>query len=250
MSVLEPSASPSSTRVPTAPEVSIIVATFNEEASIEECLRRIFAVYPTGAEVLVVDGGHDRTGEITKGLEGEFAALQYIRNENDRGKGHATKTGIANARGKMMAEIDADLQFHPEELPKLFAPLREGTADVALGSRFASASTRNAGSTNPLRSFGNFTTSLYASILFFHRMTDVLAGMMAWTRDVSDSIGPIRDNYSYEVEIPVKALKKGFRVIDVPIVTEARQGGCSNVNVVRDGLTILRDITLFRLGLR
>jgi dolichol-phosphate mannosyltransferase len=237
-------------RTPQTPDVSIIVATFNEEVSIETCIRRIFATLPWGCEVLVVDGGHDRTGEITKNLEREFPSLRYIRNENDRGKGHATKVGIAHARGKLMAEIDADLQFHPEELPKLFAPIRAGTADVALGSRFTSASTRHAGSTNPLRSFGNFTTSLYASVLFFHRMTDVLAGMMAWTRDVSDAIGPISDNYSYEVEIPVKALKKGFKVVDVPIITEARQGGCSNVNVVRDGLTILRDITLFRLGLR
>ncbi|MFN0196567.1 MAG: glycosyltransferase family 2 protein [Planctomycetaceae bacterium] len=232
------------------PDISVIVATFNEQASIETCVRRIFSTFPTGCEVLVVDGGGDNTGQIVKGLEKEFTGLRYIRNENDRGKGHATKVGIANARAKLMAEIDADLQFHPEELPLLFAPLREGKADVALGSRFAKGSSRRSGSTNSLRTFGNFTTSLYASILFCHRMTDVLAGMMAWTREVSDAIGELRDNYSYEVEIPVKALKKGFRVVDVPVITEARQGGCSNVNVVRDGLIILRDITLFRLGLR
>jgi dolichol-phosphate mannosyltransferase len=231
-------------------ERSIIVATFNEQETIEPCLRRIFAVFPTGCEVLVVDGGSDETGAVTRRLCGEFPGLRYVRNENDRGKGHATRVGIDAARGALMAEIDADLQFLPEELPRLFAPLQEGKADVALGTRFAAGSVREPGSTTPLRTFGNFTTSLYASLLFGQRMTDVLAGMTAWTRGTIEAIGPICDNYSYEVEIPVKALKHGLRVVDVPITTLARQGGQSNVHVVMDGLAILRDITLFRCGWR
>lgn len=233
-----------------APQYSIIVATFNEEETIERCIRRIFAVYPSECEVLVVDGGSDRTGEITKALCGEYPGLRYIRNENDRGKGHATQVGIAAARGDILAEIDADLQFLPEELPRILEPIRDGQADVVLGSRFAAGSQRLTGSTTWLRTFGNFTTSLYASILFFHRMTDVLAGMMAWSRKTIETIRLRSDNYSYEVEIPVKALKKGLRVIDVAVTTDARQGGVSCVNVVVDGLTLLFDITRFRLGLK
>jgi dolichol-phosphate hexosyltransferase len=148
-----------------------------------------------------------------------------------------------------MAEIDADLQFMPEELPRLFDPIKAGVADVVLGSRFATEAVRLPGSTPPLRTFGNKTTSLYASILFCHRMTDVLAGMMAWSRRTIETIDLRSDNYSYEVELPVKAIRKGLRVIDVPVTTDARQGGQSNVSVVLDGLTILFDITRFRLGL-
>lgn len=230
------------------PELSILVATFNEELSIEECVRRILAVYPERCEVLVIDGGSDRTGEIVTRLCDEFPRLRYLRNENDRGKGHATKVGIAAARGEFMAEIDADLQFYPEELPLLFSPLIEGRADVALGSRFTRGSRQNYSSA--LRTFGNYVTSLYASILYLHRMTDVLAGMTAWNRRTVDAIHLISDNYSYEVEIPVKALAKGLRVVDVPVTTEPRRTGNSNVNVVRHGLQILRDITLFRLGIK
>jgi glycosyltransferase involved in cell wall biosynthesis len=231
------------------PIFSVIVATFNEEQTIEECVRRIFAVYPDDCEVLVVDGGTDRTGEIVRGLTLEFSGLHYVRNENDRGKGHATKTGIQAARGQIMVEIDADLQFLPEELPCLVAPLICGSADVALGSRFAAGSVRRPGSTPPLRTFGNKTTSLYASLLFCHRMTDVLAGMMAWTRRTTETIRLKSDNYSYEVELPVKALRQGLRVVDVPVTTDSRQGGQSNVSVVADGIVILYDITRFRLGL-
>jgi glycosyltransferase involved in cell wall biosynthesis len=232
-----------------SPTLSVIVATFNEEKTIAECVRRILAVFPDDCEVLVVDGGTDRTGEIVSALTAEFSGLRYVRNENDRGKGHATKTGIQAARGQIMVEIDADLQFLPEELPILIDPLKSGIADVALGSRFAKGSVRRPGSTPPLRTFGNKTTSLYASLLFCHRMTDVLAGMMAWTRRTIETIDLRSDNYSYEVEIPVKALRQGLRVVDVPVTTDSRQGGQSNVSVVVDGITILYDITRFRLGL-
>lgn len=232
------------------PTISVIVATFNEEATIERCVRRILEVYPTGCEVLVVDGGSDRTGEIVTKLCSELPGLRYIRNENDRGKGHATKVGIAAARAGIMVEIDADLQFLPEEIPRLVEPILAGRADVVLGSRFMNGSQRLPGSTTWLRTFGNKTTSMYASVLFFQRMTDVLAGMMAWSRRTIDTINMRSDNYSYEVEIPVKALRQNLKVIDVAVTTDARQGGVSCVNVVVDGITLLFDITRFRLGLK
>lgn len=231
-----------------APGISILIAARNEEESIEACVRRIFAVYPTECEVLVIDGGDDRTGEIVQSLAREFPSLRYVRNENDRGKGHATRTGIAAARTDVMAEIDADLQFLPEELPRLLAPILEGRADVSLGSRFMNGSAHNYRS--QIRSLGNHISSLYASILFRHRMTDVLAGMTAWTREAIDAVNLSSDNYSYAVEIPAKALKQGFRVVDVPVTTEPRRAGVSKVQVARHGLAILRDTTLFRLGIR
>jgi dolichol-phosphate hexosyltransferase len=230
------------------PELSVLVATFNEQESIAECLRRIFAVYPQNCEVLVIDGGTDRTGEIVRGLCGTYDGLRYVRNEDDRGKGHATRAGIGHARADVMMEIDADLQFLPEELPRLVAPILENRADVCLGSRFASESTHNYRSF--VRSMGNGIVSLYASLLYGHRMTDVLAGMTAWHRRVMDAIELVSDNHSYAVEIPVRALQRGFQVVDVPVTTEPRRAGQSKVNVVRHGLEILRDTTLFRLGLK
>ena len=67
-------------------QLSVIVAAFNEEETIERCVRRIFAVYPEGCELLVVDGGSDRTERVVQDLTGEFLSLRYIHNENDRGK--------------------------------------------------------------------------------------------------------------------------------------------------------------------
>jgi len=232
------------------PELTILVATLNEEATIEECLRRIFAVYPDRTEVIVVDGGPDQTGVIVTGLCEEFPALRYIRNENDRGKGHAMRVGIDAAQAEIMAQIDADLQFMPEELPLIVDPIRQGAADVTLGSRFAKGSNCRPGSAPVVRTFGNYVTSLYSSLLFLQRMTDVLAGMKAWTRDAIETINVQCDNCSYDAEIPVKAVRRGLRVVDIPITTDVRQGGESCVNVVTGGFEILRDLTCFRFGLK
>jgi glycosyltransferase involved in cell wall biosynthesis len=229
------------------PQLTVIVAARNEQETIESCIRRTLAVYPQGCELLIVDGGSDGTQKVVEKLAREFPSVRYIRNLNDRGKGHAIRTGIKAARAPVMAQIDADLQFLPEELPQLVAPILEGRADVVLGSRFASDSVRRPGSTPLFRRLGNKFASAYASLLFGQRMTDVQAGMKAWTRMAAELIQFVSDNYSYEVEIPVKALQKGLRVVDVPITTDARQGGRTNVNVVFDGLALLRDITRFRL---
>ncbi len=234
----------------TLPRRTILVTTFNEEGSIEACVRRILAVYPLDAEVLVVDGGFDRTGEIVRQLAAEFPAVRYIRNENDRGKGHAMQTGLTAAQGEWIAQIDADLQFLPEELPRLFAPLETGAADVVLGSRFLPESICLPGSTPWLRTFGNHITSGLASWLVWHRMSDILAGMKAWTRDANKKI-PLRCLHcSYDAEIAIKAVLQGLRVVDVPVTTDARKAGESQIHVARDGLVILRDVILFRLGWR
>lgn len=227
-------------------ELTVIVTTLNEEATIERCLRRILAVFPEGAEILVVDGGHDGTGRIVQEVAQSCPAVQYLPNPNDRGKGHAMHVGLAAARGQLIAQIDADLQFLPEELPLILEPLRQDQADVVLGSRFASGAKRLPGSTPAVRTFGNWVTSHYASVLFGCRMTDVLAGMKAWKRIVTERVRLTAENCSYDAELPVKAVRAGFRVIDVPITTDARQGGVSAIHVIRDGARILRDLTRFR----
>lgn len=242
---VQPNEPPSSTP-PAEPELTVIVTTLNEEATIERCLRRILAVFPEQTEILVVDGGHDDTGRLVLELAQSYPAIHYIPNPNDRGKGHAMHVGLAAARGKFIAQIDADLQFLPEELPLLLAPLRQDQADVVLGSRFAAGAKRLPGSTPAIRTFGNWVTSGYASLLFGCRMSDVLAGMKAWKRIVTEQVRLVAENCSYDAELPVKAVRAGFRVLDIPITTDARQGGVSAIHVVRDGARILRDLTRFR----
>lgn len=233
-----------------APRYSIIVATLNEAATIEPCLHRILAVYPDECEILVVNGGTDATGTIVDAFARSCPAVRHIPNPDDRGKGQAVRRGVALARGQIHAQIDADLQFLPEELPRVIEPLRRGEADVALGSRFLGRPTRWEGGTPALRTIGNKAISAYASLLVGQRLTDVQAGLKAWTAAAIHRIDLQSDNYSYEVEIAAKAVLRGLRVIDVPIATEARHAGRSKVRLLPAGLSLVRDIALFRLGWR
>lgn len=84
------------------PTVSILVSCRNEEANIERCIREVARVLPE-AEILIIDGGWDRTFEIAESLREEFPGVRPIKNIGDRGKGHAIKTGIAQASAPVMA---------------------------------------------------------------------------------------------------------------------------------------------------
>jgi dolichol-phosphate mannosyltransferase len=150
-----------------------------------------------------------------------------------------------------MAQIDADLQFLPEELPRLVAPIVEGRADVVLGSRFVRGSRRFPGGVPPLRTLGNRIVSAWASLLFLHLMTDILAGIKAWSRPAIDMIQPRLDGFSYEIEIPVRALRHGLRVVDVPVTTVVRRGGRSHVSrVAVEGARMLWTTAALRAGRR
>lgn len=229
-------------------EASILVAARDEEATIEACVRGVVAVATGPWEVLVVDGGTDRTGEVVRALARELDGIRHVRNDGDRGKGHAIRRGILEARADVMAQFDADLQFHPEDLPRVLEPIRSGVADVVLGSRFLDGSVREPGSTPLVRRLGNHAVSAYASLVARRRLTDVQAGIKAWTREAAERIDLQSDNYSYEAEIPVKAVRRGLRVIEVPVTTRARLAGRSKVHVARAGLALFRDITRFAMA--
>lgn len=236
---------PQSAPAPTAPEVSILIATFNEQANIAACVTQVAEVLGPQAEILVIDGGTDDTrGEVAR-LSARFSGVRYIDNHPDFGKGHAIRIGIAHARGRFHAQIDADLQFSPADLPALLAPLRAGTADVVLGSRFRPASGRDTRAA-AIRTGGNHIVSAWASLLFGKRLTDVLAGIKAWTAPAAQTIALRSNHYSYEIEIPARALRTGLRVTEVPVRTRARDAGVSKVSVVRVGLRALADTLRFR----
>ncbi|HOI10118.1 MAG TPA: glycosyltransferase family 2 protein, partial [Myxococcota bacterium] len=141
------------------PGISVIVAALNEAGTIEACVRRIRAVYPDDGEVLVVAGGTDATADRVDAMAAADPRVRCIRNPDDRGKGHAIRVGIAHAAAPIHAQIDADLQFLPEELPRLADPIRRGEADVVLGTRFAPGATRLPGSTPVVRTLGNKAVS-------------------------------------------------------------------------------------------
>lgn len=205
-------------------ETSIIVAARNEEASIEACLSALVAALPD-AEIVVVNGGTDRTFAIACRLAEQWPQIKPVKNEPDLGKGHAIQKGIAVASGRIMAQFDADLQFFAGDLTRLLAPIQAGKSDLTLGSRFVPNSDRSAYQPVFLRDVGNRLLSLYISLLIGRRVTDVTAGIKAWTRAAIGQID-FRDlRYSYEAEIVVRAARLGLRFEEVAVRYAGRTAG-------------------------
>lgn len=227
------------------PAISILIPTFNEEALIAECLAQVTGAMGDGIEVLVIDGGRDGTAAEVQRVAATRPAVRLVSNHPDRGKGHAIRTGIALARGRWQAQFDADLQFAAADLPALLEPLRNGTADVVLGSRFLPGSGRDV-EASWSRSLGNRTVSAWVSLLFGRRFTDVMAGIKAWSAEAATRMDLRSDDYSYELEIPARACRLGLRIVEVPVTTRARSGGVSKVRVVSAGLRALAAAARFR----
>jgi glycosyltransferase involved in cell wall biosynthesis len=226
--------------------LSIIVPCRNEASNIARCLERLVTAVPD-AEILVVDGGSDETAGIVRGFALRYPSVKYIGNRGDRGKGHAIRVGIGESRRAVIVQIDADLQFKPEEIPQLVEPILKNEADVVLGSRFSAGSRRQRGSSQAVRHLGNLFFSGYVSFLCRRRMRDVLAGFKAWRREVTASFPLKSDTFSYETEIPLKAVRHGWRVVDVPVTYYPRVAGSSSVSILKTGFRILLDSLRFRL---
>jgi len=238
-------------------KVSIIVACLFEEDTIRECLDRITKAMPN-AEVLVIHGGTDRTCEIAAEMARTNANIVAVRNENDRGKGHAIQVGIARARNDIMCQFDADLQFAPEDLPALFAPVVSGEADLSIGSRFMPESDDSNYHFSFFRVVGNWVVNGWVSLMCGRRITDVTTGSKAWTRDAIKRIDFKDVRFVYEVEIPMKAVRRGLCVAQVPVSYHNRQGGVSGhgtgwkefKSIIRTGFKILWTATRIRFSSR
>ena len=169
------------------PALSVIISCFNEEESIGECLRRTVQAVPD-AEILVIHGGRDRTADIAEEMARTNPNITVIRNLDDRGKGHAIKVGIARSSADVMVQFDADLQFMPEEIPKVVRPIVAGEADFSFGARFMEESDVERYDFSFFRVMGNRIVNRYINLLTRQRFCDITTGFKAWTRDAIASV--------------------------------------------------------------
>ncbi len=219
------------------PEINVIIASFNEEKNIKETIERVYKTVPN-CELIIVEGGNDRTIEFAQGEKKKHPNIIIIHNNNDKGKGHGIRIGIKEATKPIMAQVDADSQFPPEELPQLIQPILENKADIVFASRFINGSTIEKGSLTRMRRVANYVVSGFTSLLCGTKLTDVNAGFKAWKSDVIRDLHIQCNHFGYEPEIAILAAKKGYRILEVPVNYKGRQRGISNVKLLRDGIII------------
>ncbi len=231
----------------TGEDTSIIVAAYNEERNIGDTVKRIRNTLPDAEIVVVDDGSKDSTAQVVKSLN--MKNVRVIRYTPNKGKGNAIRVGINAGKGKIQAQVDADSQFPPEELPGLIRPIINGEADIVFCSRFCKGATVEKGSLTRTRKLANFVVSGFTSILSGMRLTDVNAGFKAWKKKALQDIDIECAHFGYEPEIAVMAGKKHYKIMEVPVNYKGRKEGTTSVKLIRDGIIIpsyLIKIRLFR----
>lgn len=222
--------------------LSVVIPVYNEVQTIEDVVRRVRAAPYRKEIVLVDDGSTDGTRELVQRLEGED--LTRCFHAENRGKGAAVRTGFAAARGDVVVIQDADLEYDPKDLPALLAPILDGRADAAYGSRFL-------GGPHRVHLFwhyaGNKFLTLFSNALTNLNLTDMETGYKAFRRDLLVNL-PLRSKrFGIEPELTAKLARRRCRVYEVPISYSGRDYAEGKKIGWLDGLTAIFWILRFRL---
>jgi dolichol-phosphate mannosyltransferase len=209
----------------------VCLPTYNERENLESMLR---ALEPLGVRVLVIDDGSpDGTGDLADRLASELDFVSVLHRERKEGLGPAYIAGfrraLADGAGYVL-EMDCDFSHDPADVPRLIEACQAG-ADLALGSRYvAGGGTANWGAGRRFVSVGG---SWYARVLLGVGIRDLTGGFKCYRRAVLERIDldAVRSKgYAFQIETTYRALRAGFRVVEVPIRFADRTAGHSKMS--------------------
>ncbi|HLY86761.1 MAG TPA: polyprenol monophosphomannose synthase [Gaiellaceae bacterium] len=213
------------------PRTVVCLPTYNER---ENLPRVIDALEPFGVSVLVIDDNSpDGTGDLADRLAAEREWVSVLHREKKEGLGPAYLAGFREVLGgdaELVLEMDADLSHDPAAVPRLIEACASG-ADVALGSRYVEGGgTEKWGRGRRIVSAGG---SLYARTLLGLDVRDLTGGFKCFRREVLERIdldAVTSKGYAFQIELTYRALRAGFRVVEVPIVFVDRTHGTSKMS--------------------
>lgn len=224
-------------------QLSIIIPVYNEERTIDEVLRRVFAVKLRDwkRQVIVVDDGStDKTREILASWKKKTTVIFLSINQ---GKGAAITEGMKHATGEIILLQDADLEYNPTDYPKLLEQFTDHRVTVVYGSRFLGSHL----STMYLYAMGNKFVTWATNILFNTNITDMETGYKAFRRSVLGGITIRAKRFDFEPEFTAKILKAGHQIYEVPISYFGRKFSEGKKLTWKDGIVALFTLFIHRL---
>jgi glycosyltransferase involved in cell wall biosynthesis len=190
--------------------ISVIVPAYNEEKTIEELIERIFKVIPNSEIIVVDDHSTDSTAEKVELLQRQYRNLKLVEKKGERGKTAALLQGFRSAAGEILVMIDADLEYSPEEIPKMLRLIERGK-DVVVGKRIFKKIAS-------IRRFLSFCYNLFfGKLLLGIPLNDIQAGQKAFKKEVLESISIGKHKWGFDTEFLFRSKEAGFKLDEVEV---------------------------------
>ena len=222
-------------------DLSVIIPVYNEVKTIEEVIARVQATGLASEIVLVDDGSRDGSTEILKKYEGKDG-FQVIICEQNRGKGAAVREGIKAAKSTYAIIQDADFEYDPQDYAKLMPIILSGKADVVYGSRFMESTKYFY-----FRSLAaNKLLTFLTNILYHTKLTDMETCYKLFEVEKVREIPLHSRRFEFEPELTTKLLKRGYKIVEVPISYSGRSYDEGKKIKPQDGLIALWTLFKYR----
>ncbi len=222
-------------------DLSVIIPVYNEVKTIEEIVSRVQATGFASEIVLVDDGSSDGSTEILRKYQDQ-PGFQVIICDVNRGKGAAVREGIKAARSRYAIIQDADFEYDPKDYAKLMAVMESGAADVVYGSRFMESTEYFY-----FRSLAaNKLLTFLTNILYHTRLTDMETCYKLFEVDKVREIPLHSRRFEFEPELTTKLLKRGYKIVEVPISYNGRSYDEGKKIRPKDGFIALWTLLKYR----
>jgi glycosyltransferase involved in cell wall biosynthesis len=222
--------------------LSVIVPVYNECSTVAEIIRRVRAApVPLVVDVTVVDDAStDGTDKVLATLAD--STVRVVTHEHNMGKGAAIRTALAHAHGDLLLIQDADLEYDPDDWPRLLEPIVKHKASVVYGSRF----TGERKNMLLLHWIGNRFLSLVTNVLYSSTLSDMETCYKLFDRRVLEGMVVVSNRFDFEPEITAKVLRRGYRIYEVPISYAGREMDEGKKITWRDGFGAMKALVRFR----
>ncbi len=213
-------------------KIMVVVPTYNERANLEELIPRVLGQLPDIELLVVDDGSPDGTGEYADSVAAEDPRVHVLHRPGKMGLGSAYVHGFTqalNTDAELIIQMDADFSHNPDEIPNLVEQARE--YDVVLGSRYITGA--NVVNWPLRRLFLSYFANVYTHIVTGLPLRDSTGGFKCFHRKVLGKIelSTIRsDGYSFQIEVNFRSWRKGFSMVEIPIVFVDRHSGTSKMS--------------------